>query len=737
MADRKKTARRGMSTRRGFLVGIGGVTAAAVGFALWPRQWPNAMQGGPGETVVNSWIRISRDGRITIAVPQAEMGQGVYSGFLQIVADEMGADWRTMAVEPAPLHPAYANRFLAEEATSGMAPVLRDIARHVGVQIIERLDVQLTGGSTYIRGYEQTLREAGAMARALLSRAAAMQWEVDPDDPEIRTENGAVIYKANHMTFADAVAHADPKRLPRDIRLRDRSDRPLDGKAIQRIDIPSKLDGSARFGADVRLPGMVFAAIRHAPRGGRLVSATGAGVVKGPDWAAATGATSWEARRAVEALDLRFDAGPRPAGPWIADALTRSLAGEGGAVGGHGSLPPEGPESLVAEYRVPFLAHACMEPMTATARPSDAGMEIWSPTQSLTVTRHMVAEALGIDRARVTVYPTLLGGGFGRKAEGDAAVEAALIARAVGKPVQLLWSREEDIGADMYRPAAAARLRGDIDRSGIISAMEAKIAVASVQNSFARRVVPAVAPNSDKPDARSIEGADALPYDVEAFRAVHVPVEAGVPLGYWRSVGHSFTCFFIESFLDELAEKAGQDPLLLRRKLLAGRGRHLAVLDAAAEAAEWGTDADPGMARGLALHEGFGSVVAMIVEAGVIDGAIRIARVTSAIDCGGALNPNAVRAQVEGAALMGLSAALREEVTFENGVATVRNFDGYPLFSMAEMPEMTTAIVTGGAPRGGVGEPGTPPAAPALANALARATGKRARVLPLAGFYGG
>jgi isoquinoline 1-oxidoreductase beta subunit len=727
-----------LPSRRGFLIGTGAVLGVAVGFVLWPRQWPNAMAAAPDEVAMNAWLRIGPDGRVTVAVPQAEMGQGVMSGFAQIVADELGARWELMAVEPAPLHPAYAFTWLATEGTKGLPPVLRDIAAFAGARVIERLDLQFTGGSTSIRGYERTLREAAATARVALVRAAARQWQVD--QAALDTADGAVFYKARQMPFAEAARLAAADDVPAEVPLRPLSTRRLYGKPLPRIDIPAKVNGTARYGADVRIPGMLFAAIRHGPAGSRLANASApAGVrfVRGPHWVAALGPTSWEARRALDQVVAGFSGPAKPAGPWIEERLAaaaRSTAGEEVARTG-GDIPPPSAASIISDYAVPFLAHACMEPMVATARVSADRAELWGPTQSLTLARHAVATALDLDGDDVTIYPTLLGGGFGRKAEADAMVAAALVARAAGAPVQLLWSREEDLSAGVFRPAAAARLRAELGPGGRIATWEARIAVPSVGHGFLARNLPALARGPDAPNAAAIEGADRIPYATGAFRAVHVASEQPVPVGYWRSVGHSFSAFLVESFVDELAAKAGVDPLLYRRRLLVGNERLLAVLAAVADASDWDGPAAQGFARGVALHESFGSVVAMVVEAGIEDGRVRVRRVTSAIDCGGALNPDSVRGQVEGAALMGLAAAVHGRIDFAEGHAVQRNFDTYRIPTLGQSPDMTTLILDSGAPIGGVSEPGLPPAAPALANALAAATGRRCRTLPLAACY--
>jgi isoquinoline 1-oxidoreductase beta subunit len=723
-----------LPSRRGFLIGTGAAIGLVVGYALWPRRYPNAWVAGEGETLLGPWVKVGPDGRVTVPVPQAEMGQGIWSGFAQIVADELGADWRMMAVEPAPWHPEYAHVGLTK-GTQGLPPVIRDIAGRVGEEAIRRLNLHITGGSMSVMNYHDGLRQAAAEARARLVGAAADEWGVAAD--QLDTANGFVVYKANRMSFADAVKLVDPDSEPGDAPLRELSKRPLEGRKLPRLDLPPKVDGTARFGADVRVPGMVYAAIRHGPVGGaKLVSASapqGVQMVKGPGWVAAVGRTSWEAQQAVARIEAAFSVEGRKAGPWMQEELAKAARGTGGeAVSEEGDVDAAlGASPLVADYSLPFLAHACMEPMTATARVTGGAAEVWGPTQSLTLAHWQVADALGLETDAVTIHPTLLGGGFGRKAEGDAMVEAALIAKAVGKPVQLTWTREEDMGAGRFRPAVAARMRGAL-ANGQIAAWEARVAVPSVNASFAGRTMPRFAPDGLSASAGDIEGADEIPYAVEAFRAVHLPLNLPVPLGYWRSVGHSFSAFLVESFVDELAAAAKDDPVDFRLKHLKDHPRHAAVLKAAAEAAGWRQPGLKGFGRGVAVHASFGSIVAMVVEAGIVDGNIRIARVTSAIDCGRAIAPDSVRAQLEGAAVMGLSAAIGEGMSFAEGEAEARNFHLYPVLRMADAPfRIDTVIVKSGEALGGAGEPGLPPAAPALANALFAATGKRARSLPL------
>lgn len=734
-------ATRLMPSRRGFLIGAGAGIGLLVGYTIWPRSYPGGWMAREGETLLGPWVKIGPSGRVTVAVPQAEMGQGVFSAFAQIVADELGADWSSMAVEPAPWHPAYANVGLVREGTAGLPSFLRGLAGYAGEQTVRRFNVHLTAGSSSVRGYQEALRTAAAEARQRLILAVAREWGVSAQ--LLDTAKSEIVYKANRMKFADAVRLVKPSDDPPPAKLRKTGTGPLAGKSLPRLDLPPKVDGSARFGADVRLPGMVYAAIRHGPIGGRLETATaaeGVELVKGANWVATTGITNWEARRALATVEAEFVVDGRAAGPWIKEELLAAVReGEGGTVASAGEV--DGPLAaeqgvVTAEYQLPFLAHAALEPMTATARILDGQVEVWGPTQSLTIAHWQVADALQVSRDRVLIHPMLIGGSFGRKIEADAMIEAAEIARAIDKPVQLTWSREEDLGFDCYRPPMAAQMRA-LTEEGNIRAFEARVAAPTLGASFLGRNLPRLAPKPDKPNARDIEGLDRIPYKTGAFRAVHLPLVQPVPLGYWRSVGYSSSTFVLESFIDELAEAASVDPLDFRMRLLEDQPRLQNLLQTLAGAVGWLDPAPDGYARGLALAECFGSFVATAVTAGVVNHEVRILSLTTAVDCGQIIGADGIRSQVQGANIMGLSAALGERMEFEEGEAMTRNFDSYRLARMADLPsDIEVVIVESEAAPGGVGEIGLPAVAPALANALAKATGKRARSLPLAAFYG-
>lgn len=728
--------------RRKFLIGAGAGAGLVIGYLAWPRQRALNWVARPGEIIVNGWVKIDGSGRVIVAVPQAEMGQGVYTALPQIVADELGADWRTVGVEPAPLHPIYANIFISAAAAERLPSLLQGMGRWALVELARRYSMQLTGGSTSVMAFHDTLRLAGASARAMLCAAAARRWDVN--QTECDTANGFVEHQGKRLRFADVLDDVDADDAPETPALR-KTPR-LIGRSMPRLDVPAKVDGSARFGIDVRLPNMAYAAVRAGPvDGAELASVDSAaatrrpgviGVVEGPNWVAAVADTWWGARTALDGVRMRFETSEEIASsPAIAKALDAALAGDDAEAfedEGDALDALEGAGVIQATYGVPFLAHACLEPMTATARIVDGRCEIWAPTQSASLVNWQVADALGLSEDDVTVFPTLLGGGFGRKAEVDACIQAALIAQEVERPVQLIWTREEDTTQDKYRPAARARMRGRIGADKRIAAWHARIAVPSVGPSFMSRNVPAIAGGSGA-NAQAIEGALHMPYDLGAVRVEHADVGTPVPSGFWRSAGHSYTAFFVESFIDELAQAAGVDPLTFRLRMLTKSPRHAEVLrTAAAEAGFMGAGTD-GSAQGIALHESFGSIVAQVAEVEVKDGALQVNRVTCAVDCGRVINPDIVRQQMEGGIIFGLTAALHGAISFAGGRAEQRNFDTYPLLTMAETPEIDVHIIASTEPPGGVGEPGVPPIAPALANAVFAATGLRVRDLPFAG----
>lgn len=742
-------------TRRKLFVATGVGAGLLLGWVAWPRKHPVSWTAGQDEHLLNAWVKIGLDGRVTIAAPQAEMGQGIWSGMAQILADELGADWRTVGVEPAPLAAAYVNLFIATEPLSNLSDTMRTIAQWTARRVVEYFEMQLTGGSSSIRGFEAPLRAAGATAREMFCRAAAARWSVSWEDCD--TENGFVIHKANRLSFAELAAEAARIDPPSEPTLRpmpaDGKGR-LTGKPLLRLDIPSKVDGTARFGADVRLPGMGHAAVRQGPLGATRKAVdksrlpAGCLVVEEPDFVAVVADNWWQARQGLESLDISYTPAETPAGDWIEAALanavenpgqlpTKQVRAEGGAM----SLITAPVETTItAEYSLPYLAHACMEPMTATARLEEGRCEVWAPVQSLTLATWAAARTLDIPDEKVIVYPTFLGGGFGRKIENDAISQVVRIAKKAGRPVQLVWSREEDLAHDKFRPAARARLAARLtgkDLDTRIEALAARLAVQDLGTDVVKRNLPKIA-GDHKPGGNAFEGMMRMPYAIPAVGLEHVLIDAPVPVGFWRSVGHSYTAFMMESFMDELAEKAGLDPLAFRLLHLQDQPRHTNVLRTLSTTAgpPGGTANGDGSisGAGLALWESFGSIVAILAEVVVKkDAPVKVIRLNIAADCGRVINPDSVKAQLESAALYGLTAALQGEISFEDGEARQRNFDTYPLLDMASSPQVEIMLIESDAAPGGAGEIGTPPVAPAVANALVAARQARRRKLPLLG----
>ena len=721
--------------RRTLLIAAGTGTGLAIGWAVWPRTRAVNWATGDGDTAINAFLKVGNDGRVVVAMPQAEMGQGAWSGLAQIAADELGADWNAVGVEPAPAGPAYANHGMLIDQSGGMPAALGAAMGWAGGKLVEYFDFQITGGSTSVRGFEAPMRAAGASAREMLCRAAARRWGVDWQDCD--TKNGFVIHKANRLAFADVVKDATAEDAPSSPTLR--ATPLLVGKPLLRLDIPSKTDGSARFGADVRLPGMMYAAIRHDPIGatrtgiGKSALPVSARLVEGPDFIAVVADGWFAAKTVLDGVTPTYKAGNKPAGAWIEAGLRAALDGAPTKiVRDDGDL--SGQPAISADYTLPFLAHACMEPMTATVRIDGRKCEVWAPTQSTTLTQWAVARALGLADGDVTVVPTLLGGGFGRKIETDAAVAAARIAQAAGRPVQLIYSREADFGHDMWRPAVAARLRGSAGPRGV-TLWDAHVAVPDTGGSVVARNLPRLAGDPAAGGA-AIEGSVELPYAIANMRVGHSLAAKNqeqfpVPLGFWRSVGNSFSGFLTESFIDELAHHAGTDPGAFRLAMLADKPRHAAVLRAVLAAGGPLGRQSPGVGRGVALVESFGSIVAQIAEVVVSPDGLRVTRVWAAVDCGRIVNPDTVRAQIESGINYGLSAALHGRVTFAAGEAVERNFDTHKVLTLAEAPAIEVILIASTAAPGGIGEPGTPPIAPAVANAIFAATGTRHRDLPL------
>lgn len=737
-------------TRRSLIAGglVGG--AFAVGYALVP---PRPDWNGPlsdDEVLVNNWVKIGPDGFITVYVAQAEMGQGIHSGFASILAEEMDADWARMRVRPAPDHPSYSNIMFASAAipfVGAMPEFMQPAGKWLVKEILDRTGLIATGGSSSMRDKYLRLRQAGALARMTMLQAAADMWGAAVSDCFVKE---SVVYHSpsgKQLDFGDLVQQAAQTSVSDDVTLKPNNAFAFIGKeGRKRLDIPAKVTGEAVFGADVRLEGMVYAAVRTG--GGSLGTMTARNtaaikskpgvidVVETETWIGVVGRTQWHAQQAADALEIDWDRG---AGAQMINGWQDQRVAEASQNGTPGTVIhqddtietafADAADVFTATYSVPYLAHVCLETNNATARWTQSGLEVWAPNQSPTIMKMGLSAALDVEASSITVNTTLLGGGFGRKVEPDCVIQAAAMARAVGRPVQLVWSRKEDIHGDVYRPAAAATMTAALDAQNEVRGVKTHVSSQSVGAGFQGRWFGGSGSYEGR-DPTTVEGLEVPPYGYPSYQLGYSDQPAPAQVGYWRSVGHSYTAFFAEAFADELAEKAGEDPVAYRLKRMTSP-RAKAVLQKAADMAGYGA-APAGRYQGAAFHESYGSLVAMVVEIMPRgDDLPAITRVFAAVDCGMAINPDTVRAQIQGSIVFGLTAAMFGEVTFSGGVPEQENFDSYRLLSLGETPQKQIAVINSDAPIGGVGETGVPPVAPALANAVYQWRAKRVRSLPL------
>ncbi len=697
-------------TRRDFLE-VSALSGAGLllGFRLIPTI-PAGATSPPVATELNAWVRIGGDDGVTLIVSEVEMGQGVLTALPMILAEELEVDWRQVRSEHAP----------ADAARYGQ---------------------QSTGGSTSVRANYDRLRRVGAAAREMLVQAAAQRWNVAPSS--CRAERGTVVHDASgrrlgYGALAPLAAQLEPPEQPA---LKDPKQFRIIGQALPRLDTEPKVRATATYGIDVQFPGLLTARVAHPPAfGGSLkrFDASAALAVPGvrkvveiPTGIAVAADHYWAASKGLEALEVEWHPGPN-AGLSSAAILEhcqaatsrgRSVRNEGDATAPLARAAEDGTR-VDASYRVPFLAHATMEPMNCTARVTEESCELWVPTQSPTGAQRAAAEISGLSVDRVTVHTAFLGGGFGRRSATDFVADAVHTAKAVGAPVKVVYSREDDMRAGAYRPVSTHVFAGALDDQGWPLAWRHQIACPSI---LAR-----LGWLQGDVDGTSVEGAANLPYAIPHLDVRYAEADVPVPPHFWRSVGSSQNAYVTECFLDELARAGGKDPVAVRRRLLGNHPRHLRVLDAAAEKAGWGTALPDGHARGVAVHECFGSVVAEVAEVSLReDRSVRVHRVVCAVDCGSVVNPSIVRAQMESGIVFGLSAALYGQIRIERGRAVEGNFDSYPVLRMREMPVIETEIVVSGDPLGGIGEPATPPIAPAVCNALLALTGRPVRALPI------
>jgi isoquinoline 1-oxidoreductase beta subunit len=701
-------------SRRAFLQGSAAASAALMlGFYL-----PDAVRGAADDSAKpagfkpNAFIRIGKDNVVTVIVGSSEMGQGVLTSLPQIVAEELDADWSKVRWEQAPAHPDY-NR--------------------AGMQIM------LTGGSWSVRSNWDILRKAGASARALLVAAAAEIWKVDPST--LRTDRSMVFGPdGKHLTYAQLAEKAATMPVPKDAPLQDPREFKIVGKSVRRLDTPPKVDGSARFGIDVVLTGMLNAVVIKAPALGAQVNRFNAdkaraapgvkAVVPISDGLSVVADTYWHARKAAELVEIEWGEGTLigRSSSDLAATLEQATKLDGIPARREGDVGTARPARVIsAGYHLPYLAHACMEPMNCVAWVKPQEVEVWTGTQAQTAVQQTAAAAAGLDPEQVKVHTVFLGGGFGRRAAQDFVLAAVETSKAVGAPVKVIYSREEDMRAAYYRPLSYTQISGGVDATGAAVMVQAKVVVASLAEAtgFKRLIRP------DGVDRVAVEGLADMPYDIPNIKIDWVKHDFGIPVWFWRSVGATHNTFVTETFIDELATLAGKDPYQFRHALLDKQPRLRAVLDLAADKAGWGKPPPKGVGRGIACVAVFGGWTAQVVEASLEGGRPRVQRVVCATDCGRAVNPEQVRAQMESSIIFALSAALYGRITFKGGKVEQGNFDDYPVLRMQETPKIEVHLAASEEKPGGVGEPGTPPTAPALANALFQLTGKRIRTLPL------
>lgn len=748
-------------TRRGFLItgaAVGGVIAGGlvlgVGYlSTVDMEGLDGFTDGDGAVHLNAYIAIRPDGKIIFASPHTEMGQGIHTGIAMLIAEELDVDLSdgSVSVEhPVEELPVYTNYTLAlrvrpEDAAGPL--------HWVGRRVLGLLPVIGTGGSSGIKNTWHPLRVAGASARSMLLRAAAARWNAPV--AECRTENGKVLHDGSgrSASYGDLAIDAAALAPGADVALKQPAQWRYIGKGAARLDIPPKVRGEAQFGIDVRQPGMLYAALRQAPVFGGRVARLNSDAVRGRKGvldvadlgtAVAVAADSyWRAQQAVDALEVTFDDGGNggASSETIREQMMAGLKQEDADIFyARGDMDVEiSPDarSLEAVYEAPLATHACMEPMNATVRiDADGNAEAWASSQSPLAMRYGVkygAALSGVTVNSVTNHVMLNGGGFGRRCEMDFMLyAAAMAARHIGKPVQMIWSRQQDIANGVYRSHAASKLRAALGADGLPVAWDTRVAAQSLMQSFgARNLSMEVNPEMDE---ISVESTNLAHYALPNLRVRIAPVISHVPIGFWRVNGHSFNNFFGESFVDECALLAGVDPFEYRRKLLRNSPRHLHVLETAAKFANWGTALPQGSGRGIAICESFDSIVAHTAEVSVTpDGALKIGRIICVADCGFAVNPDAVMAQMQGGTLYGLSTALHAAITLKNGAVEQSNFHDYPVIQMADAPHIDVHIIASTEKPGGAGEPGVPSIAAALGNAVFAATGKRVRSLPFNG----
>ncbi len=729
---KKKTKKKGKWTRRGLITaGLLAGGALIVGVAIRPGDRTGKLSklvASEDESLLTAWVKIDKDNLVTAIIPHAEMGQGVHTALMAMLAEEMEADWDKVTFIEAPAEKEYANFPLVKAFLVGdksIPGILLDTVNGALLTLSKTMDMQITGGSLSVRftGTEAMLT-AGAAAKELLIKAAAKEWDVP--ETELRAEKSYIYHgKSNKSApfsqFAETAAGLKPNLQPT---LKKRSEYNLIGQSLPRVDIPAKLDGSASFGIDAKVPGMKYATVKAAPVLGNKVKSMDAtearkmagviDVLNMVDYVAVVADGYWQAKQALDYVEVEFETtdADQVSDASLLEQYNRDLD-EGKQKTWHkqgdiNSASENASSSFSAGYQVPFLAHACMEPMNATAWVREGVCDMWTGTQNPLGTRGTTAKVLGIDIENVTVHNQFLGGGFGRRATPDYTDQAAQLSQKTGLPIKLIWSREETTQHDHYRPAAVSRLSASLDSN--------KMPI-SWDSLFTHKM--------DPPEAAMCV------YDIPHQNIRYVESPSHIRFGPWRSVDHTQHGFFTESFIDELAYNAGKDPYQFRRELLKNKPRYLKVLDTAAKMAGWGKALPEGQAQGIAIVEGFMTIVAEVVTVDMSEGEPKVLHVACAADAGLAVNPDGFTAQMESGIIYGLTAALYGQISISDGSIDQSNFHDYQMVRMDTAPDIDVEIITSDARIGGAGEPGTPPITPALTNAIYAATGQRIRKLPI------
>ena len=758
-----------MKRRTWILSALGATGALVVGWGAMPARSrlgsPELMLPTQGDVALNGWIKIAADGAVVLAMPRSEMGQGVHTALAMLVAEELDVPLARVRLEQAGADSIYGNVAMLVASlpfhpldSEGEKPAKIKLAEWMVGKIARELGLNATGGSSSVADLWEPLRMAAATARASLVQAAAAAWKVTAS--EITVRDGVMQHASGQKAHYGQMGAAAAGSTPPHIAPKARQDWKLIGQSAARSDIPAKVMGQAQFGMDVRLPGMLFAAVRMNPvLGGAAATMDTQAALALPGvsqvvtldaWGGGTGglavvaSNTWQARQGAQAVKVQWPAAAAGASgasgavdtTRIQADLLNALNTESGFTFHEQGLPLKAEQTAASRidalYQAPYLAHATMEPMNCTAQVKDGKVEVWVPTQVPQMARAMAAKVAGVKEEQVTVHVTLLGGGFGRRLEVDFVGQAVQVAMTCkGAPVQLVWSREEDMTHDFYRPMHLAKFQASIDAQGEVSSLRIKSAGDAITPRWMARAAPHLSGPIDMPDKTTSEGLFDLPYGFLNQHMSHVATKSGVPVGFWRSVGHSHNAFFSESFIDELAVTTKQDPLAFRLKLLKDAPRYAAVLQLAAKQAGWGKALPAGRARGIALHKSFGSIVAQVAEVSVEQGQIRVHRVVCAIDCGTVVNPDTVAQQMQSSVVYALSAALFGQIDIVGGVVQQSNFPSYPMVTLSQAPTVETHIVPSTRHPAGVGEPAVPPLAPAVGNALFALTGKRQRALPL------